>query len=444
MQKKWIILVVCWMMVGLSMHAQQFRACWLSTVANIDWPSKEAVGNTYLQQRELLQLLDRMQQEGMTAVIFQVRPTADALYPSDLEPWSAWLTGKQGENNDIPYDPLEMLVREAHNRQIQVHVWINPYRVTLPDMDIRSLAPNHIYRQHPEMFWKYNNQWYFEPGLDETRDWLCRVVADIVRRYDIQAVHMDDYFYPYPDHKTQLPDAACFRKHPRGFTNIQDWRRNNVNLAIEQLHDTIKQLKPWVEFGISPFGIWRNLKNDSVHGSATSGLQNYDELYADVRLWMEKGWIDYVVPQLYWAIGSRAANHEILAHWWAENCFQTKLYIGMAPYQLVDPRLMSADQYNKKKNTAWARPNELCRQLRIHQQIPQIQGQVFFSLHHLLENPLGILDSLRTSFPNINPNPKSPSMGEVVPPLLEPIPIPVAPCSAVEDADDGAYRLTWQ
>lgn len=374
---------------------QDFRGAWFSTVANIDWPSPEAVGHTQMQKQEMLTLLDQMQALGMNAVIFQVRPTADAFYPSSLEPWSAWLTGKQGQNNDIPYDPLAMMVTEAHKRGMEVHAWVNPYRVTLPVTNIKDVAPDHIYCRHPEWFWKYNNQWYFEPGLDETREWLCKVVADIVRRYDIDAIHMDDYFYPYPDHKTDFPDHACFKANPRGFDNIKDWRRNNVNMAIRQLHDTIKAIKPHVEFGISPFGIWRNQQSDPVYGSATSGLQNYDDLYADVRLWMQEGWIDYVVPQLYWAIGSKAADHKTLAHWWAKNCFQTKLYIGMAAYQLADPKRMPKDEYQRKKSTAWAKPNELSRQMALHREIPEIKGSAFFSLHHLLENPLGICDSLR-------------------------------------------------
>lgn len=405
-----------------------FRAAWFSTVANIDWPSPEAVGNSQMQQREMLMLLDSMQALGMNAVVFQARPTADALYLSDLEPWSAWLTGQQGKDNDFPYDPLEMMVREAHKRNMEVHVWVNPYRVTLATTRIEDVAPNHLWRTHPEMFWKYNGQWYFEPGLDETRDWLCRVVADIVRRYDIEAIHMDDYFYPYPDHRTSLPDRACFEAHPRGFDNIEDWRRNNVNMAIHQLHDTIKSIKPNVQFGISPFGIWRNLKNDSVHGSATNGLQNYDELYADVRLWMEKGWIDYVVPQLYWHIGHRAADHATLARWWSDNCFQTRLYIGMGVYQLLDSRQMSAAEWKKKSQSAWAQPNELCRQLALHRELPNIRGQFYFSLNHLLKNPQGICDSLRSSLTLL----EKPALQDFLPlPADSLTPRPLSPCSSV-------------
>ncbi len=378
----------------LNQSSRPFRAVWLSTVANIDWPTEEARGNTRLQQQQMRDLLDKIKELNFNTIIFQVRPTADALYPSPYEPWSHWLTGKQGQDNDIPYDPLQFVLDEAHRRQLDVHVWINPYRVNIKQMSISELDSTHIFHRHPEMFWKYDRQWYFEPGLDETRQWLCKVVADIVTRYDIDGIHMDDYFYPYPDRKNDLPDSTCFRLHPRGFDDIQDWRRNNVNLAICELHDLIKGLKPNVQFGISPFGIWRNEANDP-QGSKTNGLQNYDDLYADVLLWMEEGWIDYVVPQLYWHIGSRAADHETLSYWWAEHCYNTKLYIGMAPYQLLDPKMMSRQEWKKKKNTAWAIPNEICRQMHLHEKIPQIEGEVFFSTSHLLKNPVGVCDSLK-------------------------------------------------
>ena len=304
-----------------------FRAAWISTVANIDWPSKAAIGNYEQQKSEMIAMLDAFQAMHLNAVVFQVRPTADALYPSELEPWSHWLTGKQGQA--ATYDPLEFVCTEAHKRGIDVHVWINPYRVTIPAMNMENLAPTHMYNQHPEWFVKYGKQWYYAPHLQETRDFLCKVVADLVTRYDIQAIHMDDYFYPYPISGEDFPDAEAFAKDSRGFNNIGDWRRDNVNLAIEAVHKTINSIKPNVEFGISPFGIWRNKANDP-RGSETNGLQNYDQLYADILLWMEKGWIDYVVPQLYWEIGKKVADYKTLAYWWAQHASETcKVYIGM-------------------------------------------------------------------------------------------------------------------
>jgi uncharacterized lipoprotein YddW (UPF0748 family) len=265
------LLVACACMVFAA--EPYFRATWVSTVANIDFPTKAAIGNYEQQKADMIAMLDEFQKMNLNAIVYQVRPTADALYPSELEPWSHWLTGKQGEA--ATYDPLEFVCAEAHKRGIDVHVWINPYRVTLPAMNIEDLAPNHMYHKHPEWFVKYGKQWYYAPHLQETRDFLCKVVADLVTRYDIQAIHMDDYFYPYPISGEEFPDAEAFAADPRGFDNVGDWRRDNVNKAIEQVHNTIMGIKPHVQFGISPFGIWRNKVNDP-RGSETNGIQNYD------------------------------------------------------------------------------------------------------------------------------------------------------------------------
>ncbi len=400
--KKHISLLLLLVLLASSLVAQpkrEMRAAWISTVANIDWPSREAKGNAALQKAELTAILDSLQALNMNAVIFQIRPTADALYYSDLEPWSNWLTGKQGVDNDESYDPLVFATTEAHRRGIDVHVWMNPYRVTTTQ-DTADLAATHIYRQHPEWFCKYGKQWYFEPGLDETRIWLNKVVADVVTRYDIDAIHFDDYFYPYPIAGQDFPDSAVFAAHPRGFTDKGDWRRNNVNLVIKELQHTIKSIKPWVEFGISPFGIWRNQKSDPERGSATNGLENYDALYADILLWLENGWIDYVVPQLYWEIGKKVADYKILAHWWADYTYGQNLYIGQSPYRMVDPnsKQYKKDRRAKKPITGWDIPNEICRQIALNRSIPNISGSVFFPVNSVLKNTIGLADSLRNDY----------------------------------------------
>ena len=311
-----------------------FRGAWIATVANIDWPSEGAVGDSAKQQAEMIFLLDSLRSIGINAIIFQVRPTADALYYSEYEPASHWLTGKQGD--PLAYDPLEWTIEQAHARNMEVHVWLNPYRVNLAKTDTSVICAGHVWRQHREWFWCYAKQWYFDPGLDITREWICTIVQDIVQRYDIQAIHMDDYFYPYPVGGKPLPDTKTFEKYPRGFEDIRNWRRNNVNLAIKAISETIKECKPDVQFGISPFGVWRNASVDSTGSATTAGITNYDDLYADIRLWIREGWIDYVLPQLYWEIGKKAADYEVLAHWWANEVRGTncKLYIGMAPYRL--------------------------------------------------------------------------------------------------------------
>ncbi len=374
-----------------------FRGAWIATVANIDWPSKEAVGDTEKQQEEMIWILDSLESIGINAIIFQVRPTADALYYSEYEPASHWLTGKQGDS--LRWDPLEWTIREAHLRGMEVHVWLNPYRVNLATTDTSILAAEHIFRQHPEWFWEYNKQWYFDPGLDVTREWICTIVQDIIERYDVQAIHMDDYFYPYPAGGKQIPDSETFAKYPRGFVDIRDWRRDNVNLAIQAISETIHECKDSVEFGISPFGVWRNADVDSTGSATKAGITNYDDLYADIRLWIQKGWIDYVLPQLYWEIGKKVADYEILAHWWANEVRGTscKLYIGMAPYRLE----------NASSKTPWGNGNEIGRQMRLNRTIPEISGECFYSTRPLLRNPRGVCDSIKAIYKKDNAQKRS-------------------------------------
>jgi len=385
-----------------------FHGAWIATVANIDWPSKEAVGDPEKQQAEMTWILDSLASIGINAIIFQVRPTADALYYSELEPVSHWLTGEQSFPSsplkDSPasfnfYDPLAFVIDEAKKRGIEVHVWLNPYRVNLATMDTALLCADHVWRQHREWFWEYNKQWYFDPGLPITREWICTVVQDIVERYDIQAIHMDDYFYPYPAGGKQIPDTETFAKYPRGFEDIRDWRRDNVNLAIQAISETIRECKDSVEFGISPFGVWRNADVDSTGSATKAGITNYDDLYADIRLWIQKGWIDYVLPQLYWEIGKRVADYEVLAHWWANEVKGTKckLYIGMAPYRLVETPNATRNPSPVTRNP-WNTGNEIGRQMRLNRTIPEISGECFYSTRPLLRNPRGVCDTIRLMY----------------------------------------------
>ena len=370
-----------------------FRGAWIATVANIDWPSEGAVGDSAKQQAEMIFILDSLERIGINAIIFQVRPTADALYYSEYEPASHWLTGKQGD--PLAYDPLEWTIEQAHARNMEVHVWLNPYRVNLAKTDTSVICAGHMWRQHREWFWCYAKQWYFDPGLDITREWICTIVQDIVQRYDIQAIHMDDYFYPYPVGGKPLPDSKTFEKYPRGFEDIRDWRRNNVNLVIQDIYRTIKECKPDVQFGISPFGVWRNASVDSTGSATTAGITNYDDLYADIRLWIREGWIDYVLPQLYWEIGKKAADYEVLAHWWANEVRGTncKLYIGMAPYRLE----------NASAKTPWGKGNEIGRQMRLNRTIPEITGECFYSTRPLLRNPRNVCDTIKAIYTDGDP-----------------------------------------
>ena len=378
MRRIYSILIIA--ALALTVRAEiSFRGAWIATVANIDWPSVEAVGDKEKQQAEMVWILDSLASLGINAVIFQVRPTADALYYSKYEPTSHWLMGTQGDS--LTWDPLEWTIEEAHKRNMEVHVWLNPYRVNLAKTDTSEICADHIWRQHPEWFWCYAKQWYFDPGLPITREWICTIVQDIVSRYDIQAIHMDDYFYPYPQGKQPLPDTKTFEHFPRGFTDIREWRRDNVNMAIQAISQTIKECKPEVEFGISPFGVWRNADVDSTGSATKAGITNYDDLYADIRLWIREGWIDYVLPQLYWEIGKKVADYEVLAHWWANEVKGTKckLYIGMAPYP----------------STPWGTGNEISRQMKLNRTIPEISGECFYSTRPLLRNPRGVCDTIR-------------------------------------------------
>ena len=299
---------------------REFRGAWIQAV------NGQFIGmSTEELQQTLTSQLNALQQAGINAIIFQVRPEADALYMSYYEPWSRYLTGTQGVAPDPYWDPLQWMIEECHRRGMELHAWINPYRAKTKGT--KELGIKHPYKSNPERFVHYDEMLIFNPALQENRDYICTIVTDIVKRYDIDGLHIDDYFYPYPTPGLEFDDEQSFEADPRGFTDKGDWRRDNVNLLIEQLHHTIRNVKPWVKFGISPFGIYRNQKNDP-EGSATNGLQNYDDLYADILLWIDKGWVDYTIPQLYWEIGHKAADYETLIDWWAKHANGRPLYIG--------------------------------------------------------------------------------------------------------------------
>lgn len=364
---------------------REMRGVWIATVANIDWPTRNGI-STVAQREELRDMLDELERANINTVIFQARPTSDAFYHSVFEPWSAYFTGKQGRRPEPFFDPLQFITEEAHKRCMEVHVWLNPYRLLNNDA-LSGLDKSHLYFQKPHLFVKYGGKYYFNPGLDETRNYLNQVVKDIVERYDIDAIHFDDYFYPYPVAGQDFPDQETFRRNQRGFTNKNDWRRNNVTMVITELKQTIQSIKPWVEFGISPFGVWRN-DNVDTRGSATrAGIQNYDDLYADILMWLEKGLIDYVAPQLYWEIGKKNADYAVLVDWWTRNSYNKNVYIGLY-----------ASGLTLRTEAAWKKPNELARQLRMNQHYPAVDGVIFYSAKPLLKNPQGTLDSLSTHF----------------------------------------------
>lgn len=328
---------------GSAYPKREFRAAWIQSVNG----QFRGMPTEKLKQN-LIGQLNSLQKAGINAIIFQVRPETDALYASRLEPWSRFLTGVQGKAPEPYWDPMQFMIDECHKRGMEFHAWINPYRTktTLKS----ELAPNHVYNIHPEWFVTYGDQLYFDPALPESRRHICMVVSDIVSRYDVDAIHMDDYFYPYPIKGKDFPDDASFARFGGGFSNKGDWRRSNVNVLIKKLHETIREIKPWVKFGVSPFGIYRNESSDPL-GSKTKGLQNYDDLYADVLLWAREGWIDYNIPQIYWHIGHPVADYETLVKWWARNTENRPLFIGqsvMNTVQNADPKNPSINQLPRK------------------------------------------------------------------------------------------------
>jgi uncharacterized lipoprotein YddW (UPF0748 family) len=362
---------------------REFRAVWIATVANIDWPSKAGL-TTQEQQKEFIEILEMHKSNGMNAVIVQVRPCADALYNSPYEPWSKWLTGKIGKYPYPYYDPLEFMISESHKRGLEFHAWFNPYRALMNiDAGIDSAS---VAFKNPEWFVTYGKNMYFDPGLPEAREHTVNVIMDVVNRYDVDGVHFDDYFYPYRIAKTEFPDSTTFETHKGEFTNKDDWRRNNVDLLIKKLNDSINQVKPHVQFGVSPFGVWRN-KSLDPRGSETRGGQTcYDDLYADVLKWLQEGWIDYVIPQIYWSIGFEAAPYEVLARWWNENSYNHPVIIGQGVYKV-----------NANNDPRWKEPDQIGKQIRLNRQLSHIKGSAYFSSKSFKSNPLGVTDSLKTN-----------------------------------------------
>ena len=304
---------------------REFRGVWIATVSNIDWPSSRHTSTTH-QTSELVALLDKLAELNFNAVIFQVRTSGDAFYNSTLEPWSYYLTGHQGRAPSPFYDPLEFIIQEAHKRNIEVHAWFNPYRARAGSSSKSGLASNHVVHRFPRYVYPYGSNLWMDPGSKDLQDFIYGVFMDIVQRYDIDGVHMDDYFYPYPVSGVHFPDSHTYNayKTAGGNLTLSDWRRDNVNKLVQRLGNGIKAIKPYVKYGISPFGIWRTGHPHGVHG-----LSSVDELYADSKKWFQEGWVDYLTPQLYWAIDPPQKSYTALIDWWlALNAHKRHLYAG--------------------------------------------------------------------------------------------------------------------
>ncbi|MDQ6814254.1 MAG: family 10 glycosylhydrolase [Bacteroidota bacterium] len=383
-----IVLAFC-ILFSFSLQAQkspqyEFRAVWIATVENIDWPSKKGLP-VEKQKEEFIRILDMHKRNGMNAVVMQIRPVADAFYPSRFEPWSEYLTGKQGQAPDPYYDPLQFMIEECHKRGMEFHAWMNPYRAVF-NVRSSSISPTHVTRLFPQWFLTYGSTKYFDPGLPEVREHVNKVVRDLVERYDLDAIHFDDYFYPYRVEGKDFPDAESFAKYGNGMSK-DDWRRSNVDSIIVMLGKTIKSVNPRVKFGISPFGVWRNKRTDPRGSESKASVTNYDDLYADILLWLENGWIDYVAPQLYWETTHPYVGFYMLLNWWANNTYGRQLFIGQGIYRALEP-----------KSLAWHKKNELPNQINAIRSNPNTLGSIYFSSATFSSNPNGWNDSLRNNY----------------------------------------------
>ena len=408
-----------------ALHAQsvkrEFRGAWIATVSNIDWPSKPGLPSIE-QQEQFTQRLDQLKALGCNAVIVQVRPACDAFYDSKIEPWSRYLTGKQGEAPFPYYDPLMFMVQEAHKRNLEFHAWFNPFRA-LMDSKQNPNPPKHVTRTHPDWIISYGGKSYIDPGIPEAREYVISVISDVVKRYDIDAVHLDDYFYPYRVAGQTFGDTKSYNKYGQGMDR-EDGRRTNVSLFRSLLNTNIKHLKPYMKLGISPFGIWRNKSKDPEGSETKGGQTNYDDLYADVLLWMQKGWIDYLLPQLYWEHASHAAPFGVLLPWWYGHCYKRHVYYGLGVYRMAE-----------SKSGPWTNVHELLWQLRdIRQQCPNT-GYCFYNSSCFDHIKVPIKDSLKMG---VNKYPA------LIPPMswIDSVP-PAAPVLKVTTSATGA-KLDWQ
>ena len=415
MKKNITLLLLLVTLCGFAqMPKREFRASWVATVTNLDWPSSRSL-TTEQQKTELIAIFDRLKAANINVVVFQVRTESDALYNSPYEPWSYWLTNQQGKAPNPYYDPLEMAVDEAHKRGMELHAWFNPYRAERT-VGNYTTDPNHVTNKNPEMVLQIGTFKFMNPGLPEVRAHVAKVVSDVVRRYDIDGIHMDDYFYPYPPSQITTQDTATFRLNGRGIADIKDWRRDNVNILIKQLSDSVKTLKPWVKFGMSPFGIWR-----PGNPAGITGLDAYNDIYCDALAWMRNKSVDYITPQLYWPFGA-GQDYGSLANWWADSAavYNVHFYPGMAPYRL----------------TTWT-ASEIHNQIRWNRGNAKIGGEVFFRAGTFKENLKGFVDSLKKDLFRFPSLPPKMNWKDIVPPN------PVTTVIAT-DINATTLRIDWK
>lgn len=364
-------------------NEQEMRAAWVATVWNIDWPSKTDLSSDS-QKTEFIALLDNAKAMGVNTLMVQIRPTADAFYPSEYYPWSQFLTGTQGKSPQ--YDPVQFMIAEAAKRNIKIYAWFNPFRICTSETGYKALDSSNPALVHPEWVVSCSGGGrFFNPGVPEARQYIIDGILEVVKKYNIAGVILDDYFYPYPSSDTAFSDDDTYNTYGQSFSDKGDWRRNNVNCFLYDLHKSIKEAKPEVNFGVSPFGIWRNKLQDS-NGSDTNGLSSYDAIYTDSRKWVKDGYIDFISPQIYWPIGYGAADYKTLVNWWADQVKDTnvKLYVSQAAYMV-----------GKSSPAAWMNPDEYKNEMLYNKQIPEVKGTIHYSISSLIQDKLNIKETLQ-------------------------------------------------
>jgi uncharacterized lipoprotein YddW (UPF0748 family) len=401
----------------------EFRAVWIATVVNIDWP-KTSTDNVAKQKADYIEILDTYKKLNYNAVIVQIRSVGDAFYPTKLAPWSRFLTGKEGQAPKPYFDTLAWMIAETHARGFEFHAWLNPYRATM-DYNTSLLSPEHDYFKHPEWMIKYGGKYYYNPALPEVQNHLLKVVEEVVQNYDIDAIHFDDYFYPYRIKGELFDDTASFTQYGNGMS-IADWRRSNVNTFVKEVSVSIKNIKPWVQFGISPFGVWRNKSVDPRGSETEAGQTNYDDLFADPLAWMENRWIDYLVPQLYWSMDHPKASYSKLLRWWSENSTNTAIYIGNGTYKI-----------NTDSDKRWNNPNEIPNQIDITRSYKNVQGNAFFSAKSFLNRNQSVTKLL------LENQYKYPALPNVVPNLIRKVAEVPTVNSIAKNAISSRFNVTY-
>jgi uncharacterized lipoprotein YddW (UPF0748 family) len=370
---------------GIPQPRREFRGVWIATVVNIDWP-KNGNDAPEKQKADYLQILDFYQNLNYNAVIVQVRTAGDAFYKSDFAPWSRFLTGEEGKTAQWKEDTLDWMIKEAHNRGMEFHAWFNPYRASF-DLKTQVLSPTHDYYMHPEWMLKYGTKYYYNPGIPEVRNRFSEVIQEVITRYDLDAIHFDDYFYPYKIKDEVFNDSLAFERYAQQHQTLEDWRRSNVDSLVKNVHQTIKSEKPWVQLGISPFGVWKNKSTDPKGSDTQAGQTTYEDLYADPLIWMQEGWIDYIAPQVYWSMELPVASHRKIVDWWAQNTTRSNLYIGNGAYKV---RNNSDEAWNDKK--------ELPSQLKLARNTAAVSGNILFSAKSLMNDNPDVVDYLKKKY----------------------------------------------